>query len=273
MKTRSSALFHSGLPTFRALLDAKKQRACRHLSSASTSAGNPLAALSLPDQVHRSTVGGDQSSSPPPPPVTSSPPLALEVKTKANIAEQRVDYSLQNVYHPHDESLSSSNAIYSCHSCLHHPSLPCLMEESPSDSGLSDGTKTTNQDEMNESSAKNAALIDLSKPLTKEEMLAIMQILRELWKKQFDCDIPNVEVKPTVSPTPSHRRLSSTSNHSISAKNQYQSTPALNKLSAELSDIKDKLKRFATDRQAKPLKPTGKQQLFCEDQRSPSSLS
>ena len=134
------------------------------------------------------------------------------------------------------------------------------MEESPSDSGLSDGTKTTNQDDINESSAKNAALIDLSKPLTKEEMLAIMQIVRELWKKQFDCDIPDVEVKPTVSSATSQRRLSSVSNLSIPAKNQYHSTPALNKLSAELSDIKDKLKRFATERQPKPiveLKSTG----------------
>lgn len=118
------------------------------------------------------------------------------------------------------------------------------MEESPSDSGLSDGTKTTHHDDMNELIIKNPAVIDLSKPLSKEEMLAIMQIIRELWRKQFDCEIPEVTL-----PTPSFQPTASKSNLSTKSKTQFHSTPALNKLSAELSDIKDKLKRFASERQ------------------------
>jgi hypothetical protein len=124
------------------------------------------------------------------------------------------------------------------------------MEESPSDSGLSDGTKTTNNDDIIDSNIKNPAMIDLSKPLCKEEMLAIIQILRELWKKQFGSDMPDMQIKPTL-PTPSipsNRRANVTSYLSNNNKNQYHSTPALNKLSAELSDIKDKLKRFSTGR-------------------------
>ncbi|CAF0748452.1 unnamed protein product [Rotaria sp. Silwood1] len=224
----------------RALLDAKRQRLCRHVSSASTSSSTttiPLVTLPLQDQVHNSTTVGDQSSSPPLP---TSSPLALE-----------------NVYHhPHDESLSSSNSTYVYNSCHHHhhhhhslPSiLPCLMEESPSDSGLSDGTKTTNHDDINESTSKNAAIIDLSKPLSKEEMLAIIQIIRELWKKQFDCEMPDIQIKSTL-PTTSFKHIGEMSNLANNNKTQYHSTPALNKLTAELNDIKDKLKRFSTDRQ------------------------
>lgn len=128
------------------------------------------------------------------------------------------------------------------------------MEESPSDSGLSDGTKTTNNDDLIESPVKNAAMIDLSKPLCKEEMLAIIQILRELWKKQFGSEIPDVPIKSTLSlshPSPSRQCEEGTegpayltNNH----KSQYRSTPALNKLSAELIDIKNKLKRFSKKR-------------------------
>jgi hypothetical protein len=123
------------------------------------------------------------------------------------------------------------------------------MEESPSDSGLSDGTKTTNHDDINESPVKNAAIVDLSKPLSKEEMLAIMQIIRELWKKQFDCDMPDIQIKPIV-PTTTFKRLGDMTNNN---KTQYHSTPALNKLNAELNDIKDKLKRFSTERQQQSL--------------------
>jgi hypothetical protein len=125
------------------------------------------------------------------------------------------------------------------------------MEESPSDSGLSDGTKTTNHDDLQETNIKNAAIIDLSKPLSKEEMLAIMQIIRELWKKQFDCDIPNIEIKPSV-PTTTFKRIGAmtnvSKNNNNNNKTQYHSTPVLNKLNAELNDIKDKLKRFSTER-------------------------
>jgi hypothetical protein len=127
------------------------------------------------------------------------------------------------------------------------------MEESPSDSGLSDGTKTTNNDDIIDSTIKNPAMIDLSKPLCKEEMLAIIQILRELWKKQFGSEMPDMQIKPTLSTSSvtSNRRVgggSSTSYLLNNNKTQYHSTPALNKLSAELSDIKDKLKRFSTGR-------------------------
>ena len=71
------------------------------------------------------------------------------------------------------------------------------MEESPSDSGFSDGTKTTINEDVVESTTMttNSALIDLSKPLSKEEMLAIMQILRELWKRQFGTEIPDIQMK------------------------------------------------------------------------------
>ena len=124
------------------------------------------------------------------------------------------------------------------------------MEESPSDSGLSDGTKTTHNDDIVDSTVKNPAIIDLSKPLSKEEMLAIIQILRELWKKKFGSEMPNMQTKACVStpPPPSKRRSPETSYLSNNNKSQYHSTPALNKLSAELSDIKDKLKRFSTTR-------------------------
>lgn len=135
------------------------------------------------------------------------------------------------------------------------------MEESPSDSGLSDGTKTTNHDDVNEGVNKSPAIIDLSKPLSKEEMLAIMQVIRELWKKQFNCEMPNIELKPTV-PITSFKRIGEMSKLSNNNKTQYHSTPVLNKLSAELNDIKDKLKRFTTERQQQqPLmdnKSTGK---------------
>jgi len=73
----------------RALLDAKKQRLCRHLSSTSTSSSTTttttavaLTAPSLQDQVHNSTTVGDQSSSPPLP---SSSSIALEVNIKTHI--------------------------------------------------------------------------------------------------------------------------------------------------------------------------------------------
>jgi hypothetical protein len=129
------------------------------------------------------------------------------------------------------------------------------MEESPSDSGLSDGTKTTNHDDINELPIKNPAIIDLSKPLSKEEMLAIMQIIRELWKKQFNCDIPDIQIKPTV-PITSFKRIGDIANNNN--KTQYHSTPAVNKLNAELNDIKDKLKRFSAERHQQP-KSNGKQ--------------
>jgi hypothetical protein len=124
------------------------------------------------------------------------------------------------------------------------------MEESPSDSGLSDGTKTTNHEEISDSIRKNSSVIDLSKPLCKEEMLALIQILRELWKKQFGSEIPDMEIKPIIptSNLTSIRRMSCLPNNN---KSQYHSTPALNKLSAELNDIKDKLKRFSTGRATK----------------------
>lgn len=128
------------------------------------------------------------------------------------------------------------------------------MEESPSDSGLSDATKTTNQDEIPDCQTKNAAVIDLSKPLSKEEMLAIMQIIRELWKKQFDCEIPELPVKPSV-PVTSFKRIGELAQSSNSNKNQYRSTPILNKLNAELNDIKDKLKRFSNERQPSVVPP------------------
>jgi hypothetical protein len=123
------------------------------------------------------------------------------------------------------------------------------MEESPSDSGCSDGTKaTTHHEEMIDSSSmmKNAAIIDLSKPLAKEEMLAIIQILRELWQKQFGSDLPDRTVKS--SSTISMARLIGSVSCVPTSKSHYHSTPSLNKLTADLSDIKDKLKRFSTGR-------------------------
>ncbi|CAF3965349.1 unnamed protein product, partial [Rotaria sp. Silwood2] len=206
----------------RALLDAKKQRLCRCVSSSSTS--------TQLDQVLSSTVVGEQSS---PPSASSSSILALE-----------------NVYISHDESRSSTNYNYHTSSIL-----PCLMEESPSDSGCSDGTKTVNNDDIIDTTIKNPALVDLSKPLSKEEMLAIIQVLRELWRKQFGTEIPDIQIKPTVSTSNSciNRPVGTvggTSYLSNNRKNQYHSTPALNKLSAELSDIKDKLKKFSSNRAA-----------------------
>lgn len=127
------------------------------------------------------------------------------------------------------------------------------MEESPSDSGCSDGTKATHHEDILDSSAlKNPAMIDLSKPLSKEEMLAIIQILRELWRKQFGSELPDstsISV-PVVSPPPPPPPTTTTTTFSslLKKKNLYHSTPSLNKLSAELSDIKDKLKRFSTSR-------------------------
>ena len=76
----------------RALLDAKKQRSCRQLSSASMSSptSNPLLVLSLPDQVHRTTAVGDPPASSP----TLSPSpinLVLEVAShsRASLPEER----------------------------------------------------------------------------------------------------------------------------------------------------------------------------------------
>ena len=158
----------------------------------------------------------------------------------------------QNVYFTHDEPSISTFA--------YHPSssLPGLIEESPSDSGCSDGTKATNNEDMIDATSRNLAVVDLSKPLRKEEMLAIIQILRELWRKQYGGDIPHVPMKTAapVSDLSLTRRSSDEEREagerlscSLSKqKSQYHSTPTLNKLSAELSDIKDKLKRFSTGR-------------------------
>ncbi|CAF1034445.1 unnamed protein product [Rotaria sp. Silwood1] len=210
------------LHSVRALLDAKKQRLCRYFSSSSSS--------TQPDQVLSSTVVGEQSS---PPSASSSSILALE-----------------NVYIPHDESRSSTNYTYHTSSML-----PCLMEESPSDSGCSDGAKTVNNDDVVDTTIKNPALVDLSKPLSKEEMLAIIQILRELWRKQFGTEIPDIQIRPTLSTSNSciNRPIGTAGGKSYlsnNKKSQYHSTPTLNKLSAELSDIKDKLKRFSSSRTA-----------------------
>ncbi|UJR25628.1 hypothetical protein I4U23_006980 [Adineta vaga] len=224
----------------RALLDAKKHRSYRHVSSATSNLIPativPLLVPSLSDQVHSTTsLVGDQSSSPP----SLSSPVALE-----------------NVFHSHDECVlsSSSNSNYLFNSSPNHhtaPSiLPSLVEESPSDSGISDGTKTTHHDDINELTSKNPAIIDLSKPLSKEEMLAIMQIIRELWRKQFDCEIPDVGVKPPI--ITSFKRIGETLHNNT--KTQYQSAPVLNKLNAELNDIKDKIKKFSLERQQKTTK-------------------
>ncbi len=148
------------------------------------------------------------------------------------------------------------------------------MEESPSDSGLSDGTKTTNNDEIIDTTIKNSAMVDLSKPLCKEEMLAIIQILRELWKKQFGSEMPDMQIKPTSSTPnsiPNRRGGGGAATYlSNNNKSQYHSTPALNKLSAELNDIKDKLKKFSNgrtideqpERTKVEIKPNGKLFLF-----------
>lgn len=165
---------------------------------------------------------------------------------------------LQNAYHSHDECLSSSSNLnsYLFNSSPNHLNapliLPSLVEESPSDSGLSDGTKTTQHDDLHELTSKNPAIVDLSKPLSKEEMLAIMQILRELWRKQYDCEMPDVAVKPPL--ITSFKRIGETA----SSKVQYRSAPVLNKLNAELNDIKDKIKKFSKERQQKTTKLSGK---------------
>ena len=141
------------------------------------------------------------------------------------------------------------------------------MEESPSDSGCSDGTKATHHEDITDASTKHPALIDLSKPLSKEEMLAIIQILRELWKKQFGTEIPDTPVQP-VSPSPSLQRLPGPSSSLLSnKKSHYHSTPALNKLSAELNDIKDKLKRFSNGRRTN--ERAQKQQEVLTTKKSP----
>ncbi|CAF1188514.1 unnamed protein product [Adineta steineri] len=207
----------------RALLDAKKQRLCRHLSSSSSVSSSST----IPEQAISSAVVGDQSWPPPPPAAT---------------------LSVENVCHPHDEPQLPT--VYPYHQSL---TLPCLMEESPSDSGLSDGTKTTNNEDIADATTKNSAMIDLSKPLSREEMLAIIQVLRELWKKQFGSEILDMHIKSSVSTsnvtekrrTVNTERISYLSNNN---RNQYHSTPTLNKLSAELSDIKDKLKKFSNGR-------------------------
>ncbi|CAF2141993.1 unnamed protein product [Rotaria magnacalcarata] len=216
------------LQRVRTLLDAKKQRLCRYFPSSSSN---------LPDQVLSSAVVGEQSSlpSPPPPPPSSSSSSIL---------------ALENVYSSHDESRLSTNYNYHSSSML-----PCLMEESPSDSGCSDGAKTVNNDDIIDTTIKNPALVDLSKPLSKEEMLAIIQVLRELWRKQFGSELPDIQIKPTLSTSNSFTNRPIGTSGGISylsnnKKNQYRSTPVLNKLSAELSDIKDKLQRFSNNRTA-----------------------
>ncbi|CAM4789138.1 unnamed protein product [Rotaria magnacalcarata] len=216
------------LQRVRTLLDAKKQRLCRYFPSSSSN---------LPDQVLSSAVVGEQSSlpSPPPPPPSSSSSSIL---------------ALENVYSSHDESRLSTNYNYHSSSML-----PCLMEESPSDSGCSDGAKTVNNDDIIDTTIKNPALVDLSKPLSKEEMLAIIQVLRELWRKQFGSELSDIQIKPTLSTSNSFTNRPIGTSGGISylsnnKKNQYRSTPVLNKLSAELSDIKDKLQRFSNNRTA-----------------------
>ncbi|CAF4318971.1 unnamed protein product [Rotaria socialis] len=216
------------LQRVRTLLDAKKQRLCRYFPSSSSN---------LPDQVLSSTVVGEQSSLPPPPPPPSS-------------SSSSYILALENVYSSHDESRLSTNYHYHSSSML-----PCLMEESPSDSGCSDGAKTVNNDDIIDTTIKNPALVDLSKPLSKEEMLAIIQVLRELWRKQFGGELPDIQIKPTVSTSNSltNRPIGTSAGISYLSndkKNQYRSTPVLNKLSAELSDIKDKLQRFSNNRTA-----------------------
>jgi len=221
-------------------LNAKKQRLCRHLSSTSSSSSmtNPLQ-----DQVPDSIAVGDHPTSPPlpaPPPSCSS--LVLDVNYFNFFSSIQLRTLFQNVYHSHDDHESSPTI------------LPCLMEESPSDSGLSDGTKTTHPDDIHEPITNKSAIVDLSKPLSKEEMLAIMQIIRELWKKQFNCDIPNINTEfPTPISTTSFKRIGELSNLAEKTRTQYRSTPALNKLNAELNDIKDKLKRFSNERIPAPL--------------------
>ena len=77
---------------FRALLDAKKQRSCRHSSSPSTLLTATVilpVVQSFQEPVSHSTIVGDSSSTsplpPPPPPSSSSPPLALEVTIENNL--------------------------------------------------------------------------------------------------------------------------------------------------------------------------------------------
>ncbi|CAF4422255.1 unnamed protein product, partial [Adineta steineri] len=105
------------------------------------------------------------------------------------------------------------------------------MEESPSDSGLSDGTKTTNNEDIADATTKNSAMIDLSKPLSREEMLAIIQDLRELWKKQFGSEILDMHIKPSVSTSNVTEKRRTVNTERISSylsnnnRNQYHSTP------------------------------------------------
>lgn len=255
---------------FRNLLELKKKRFYRYISSASTTFSNvnPSANPTLADQVHCSAAVGEQTSSSPPvhpssSSSSSSSSLVLEVRISRTYEISKIYLkgkfcsSLKNTYHSNDDTvLSSSSTNYPYHSCLHHhhshhhqPALPCLVEESPSDSGLSDGTKGTHPDDIIDGSNKNAAIIDLSKPLTKEEMLAIIQIVKELWKKQFDCDMPIMEVS-TSNSSISRRIIQSPLQNSKKTRSQYHSSPTLDKLSAELSDIKDKLKRFNVEQQS-----------------------
>ena len=103
-----------------------------------------------------------------------------------------------------------------------------------------------------------------------------MQVIRELWRKQFDCEIPNIELPsiPKMPTTP--RRSESISNLSNKTRNQYHSSPSLDKLTAELSDIKDKLKRFNIESKQKtiinsPMKITSMassvEQIFISDSK------
>ena len=126
---------------------------------------------------------------------------------------------------------------------------------------------------MNDSPTKNAALIDLSKPLSKEEMLAIIQIVRELWRKQFDSDMPDVQIQSSLPTSAFPRRRETTPTLSTAKRTQYHSTPALNKLTADLTDIKDKLKRFSTDRQQAFLGTKSNSKSRCLDQQSRSRIS
>lgn len=149
---------------------------------------------------------------------------------------------VQNVFDSHDEQILLNNSI-----AQHH--LPSLIEESPSDSGCSEETKATNVDDLNDSTGKSSAIIDLTKPLSKEQMLAIVQIIRELWRKQFGSEMFDAPKRTTNSPI--NPKLSSPQPTLINEYNKkmlYRSTPSLNKLTAELSDIKDKLKRFSNGR-------------------------
>ncbi|CAF0751247.1 unnamed protein product [Didymodactylos carnosus] len=165
----------------------------------------------------------------------------------SDLNEQNSPPTVTNSYTHHHHHFHSP-------SHLTLPSMPCLVEESPSEtntsSGFSDGSKSNNDSEKQEQTIRenisnntNPAIIDLTKPLSKEEMLATMQILKELWKKNFGSEIPDIQhynPPPTTPLNSSNNRLRSRLLH-----NRYHSTPALNKLSAELGDIKEKLTRFS----------------------------